>query len=88
MKSKSTYTLIMDKDITDFFVSLIESNGAIDVAEAEFKRIVADDDELREQYKQWCDDTGTTERHGFSDFAAEYMENHDAIWDSLNDYDE
>ena len=49
----------MDKDITEYFVSLIESSGAIDVAEAEFKRIVADDNDLRELYRQWCADMGT-----------------------------
>ena len=88
MKSKQTYTLIMDKDISEYFVSLIESSGAIDVAEAEFKRIVADDNDLRELYRQWCADTGTSERHGFSDFATEYMENREEVWNSLNDYDE
>ena len=78
----------MDKDITEYFVSLIESSGAIDVAEAEFKRIVADDNDLRELYSQWCADTGTSERHGFFDFATEYMENREEVWNSLNDYDE
>lgn len=78
----------MDKDITEYFVSLIESSGAIDVAEAEFKRIVADDNDLRELYRQWCADTGTSERYGFSDFATEYMENREEVWNSLNDYDE
>lgn len=78
----------MDKDITEYFVSLIESSGAIDVAEAEFKRIVADDNDLRELYRQWCADTGTSERHGFSNFATEYMENREEVWNSLNDYDE
>lgn len=78
----------MDKDITEYFVSLIESSGAIDVAEAEFKRIVADDNDLRELYRQWCADTGTSERHGFSDFATEYMGNREEVWNSLNDYDE
>ena len=78
----------MDKDITEYFVSLIESSGAIDVAEAEFKRIVADDNDLRELYRQWCAAMGTSERHGFADFATEYMENREEVWNSLNDYDE
>lgn len=73
-------------DITDFFVSLITSHGSIDVAEAEFKRLVAEDNELRAQYRAWCEESGTTERHGFGDFAQEYLEGRESKWDILDEY--
>ncbi|MDO5395732.1 MAG: hypothetical protein Q4F07_07190 [Bacteroidales bacterium] len=75
-------------DITEFFISLIDTHRSIDVAEAEFKRIVADDDDLQQQYKDWCDENGFSIRNGFSDFAEDYLEKCDSIWDSLNDYDD
>lgn len=75
-------------DITEFFISLIDTHRSIDVAEAEFKRIVADDADLQQQYKDWCDENGFSIRNGFSDFAEDYLEKCDSIWDSLNDYDD
>lgn len=75
-------------DITDFFKSLIQQHRSIDIAEAEFKRMIADDDELHEEYRQWCTENGSSEKQGFFDFCEEYMESQDSIWESLNDYDE
>ncbi len=76
------------EDITDFFVSIIEQSHSIDIAEAEFKRILEDDNELREQYRQWCDQEGSTEKNGFMDFCEEYMADRNDVWNTLNDYDE
>lgn len=75
-------------NITDLFESIIEQSGAIDIAIAEFKRMIADDSELRAEYKEWCEETGTTERNGFADFADEYVASREEKWDSLTDYDE
>ncbi len=75
-----------DNDITQFFISLIESHGSLDVAEAEFKRIIADDPELKNAYKQWCEETGVSERHGFSDFGEEFLESRESKWDVLDEY--
>jgi hypothetical protein len=77
-----------DSELTNYIVSLIETNGSIDVAEAEFKRIMADDHDLRDQYREWCDENGYTPRRGFMQFAEEYNESREAVWDSLSDYDE
>ncbi len=74
------------KDITQFFISLIEAHGSLDVAEAEFKRIVADDNELQAQYSEWCEENSYSERRGFSDFCEEYLEGRESIWDVLNEY--
>lgn len=76
------------EDITVFFIQLIEQSKSIDIAEAEFKRILASDPDLQEEYTEWCSDTGVTERYGFRDFCEEYKENQDDIWDQLRDYDE
>ncbi len=77
-----------NSELTNYIISLIETNGSIDVAEAEFRRILADDHELRDQYREWCDEYGYSPRRGFVEFAEEYNESREAVWDSLNDYDE
>lgn len=75
-------------DITEYFNSLISQTGSIDMAEAEFKRAIAEDNELHTIYREWCHENGSSERNGFIDFCDEYMESQDSKWDSLNDYDE
>jgi hypothetical protein len=75
-------------DITEVFEEVIQQTGSIDVAESEFKKMIGEDDELRQLYREWCQEVGSTERNGFSDFCDEYLELRNAVWDSLdNDYD-
>lgn len=73
------------ENITDLFEQILHHNQAVDQAEAEFKRMIADDDELHEQYREWCDETGHTERRGFLDYAEEYIANQNSVWDTLSD---
>lgn len=75
-------------DITEYFTELIENSRSIDVAESEFKRIVADDNALREVYKQWCADNGYTTRRGFAEYADQYVERHQEIWETLSNTDD
>lgn len=75
-------------DLTEYFDSLLQQTGSIDMAEAEFKRAIADDSELHACYREWCHENGSSERHGFLDYCEEYMQSQDSRWDSLNDYDD
>lgn len=75
-------------DITELFESLLAEHDSIDIAEAEFKRLIAEDSGLKEMYSDWCEAVGSTEKHGFFDFAEEYKDSCDSVWDSLTDYDE
>ena len=59
-------------DITEYFNSLISQTGSIDMAEAEFKRAIAEDNELHTIYREWCHENGSSERNGFLDFCDEY----------------
>ncbi len=76
------------EDITDYFVEILNQNHSVDIAEAEFKRAIAEDDELHEQYRQWCREVGNTEKRGFLDFCEEYLATQNSVWDSLSDYDD
>jgi hypothetical protein len=76
------------ENLTDYFVSIIQHSGSIDIAEAEFKKTIANDKELKHQYKEWCLETGASEKHGFLDFCDEYIDSQNSIWDSLSEYDD
>ncbi len=77
------------QDITEVFRLVIRQAGSIDMAEAEFKKMMGEDDELHKSYRQWCHEVGSSERRGFLDFCEEYLDNQDSIWDTLdNDYDQ
>lgn len=74
----------MDELLTTF-EQVLKANVSVDIAESEFKRMLADDDELHEAYHEWCVENGHTERHGFLDWAEEYIANQNSVWDTLND---
>lgn len=76
------------ENITDIFIDLIQQHPSIDIAESEFKRLMADDAELHTLYRQWCREVGSSEKRGFLDFCDEYLDGRNEIWDSLSDYDD
>lgn len=78
----------MENDIVQFFTDIIQQSGSYDIARAEFFRIIADDSELRSQYRDWCEENGYSERNGFDEFVEAHIDNRDSVWDSLNDFDE
>ncbi|MDE6437529.1 MAG: hypothetical protein K2K69_08495, partial [Muribaculaceae bacterium] len=75
------------EDLIEFFITILKQSDSVDIAEAEFKRQLVDDAELRRQYREYCRENGTSEKRGFLDFCEEYVENQDSIWESLSDYD-
>ncbi len=75
-------------DITDIFLHIIRQYGSVDIADAEFKKMIHEDPELREQYKEWCSAVGSSEKMGFLDYCDEYLDSQESIYDTLNDYDE
>ncbi|MDE6120226.1 MAG: hypothetical protein K2F63_00395 [Muribaculaceae bacterium] len=76
------------EDIRDIFISIIKQSDSIDIAEAEFKRFLVDDESLRKLYREYCREIGSSEKSGFLDFCEEYLQGQDTIWESLSDYDE
>lgn len=78
----------MSSDINEFFVKLLRQSGSVDIARAEFKRMIADDDELKEMYASWCEETGHNVKDGFDNFCEEFMDSQQSIWESFNDFDE
>lgn len=76
-------------DITEIFINYLEQFGSADMAEFEFKKAIHADSELRNLYRTWCDEVGSTEKNGFFDFSDEYLAEQNDVWQNLNnDYDE
>jgi len=75
-------------EMTQLFEDLLRTYGSVDIAEAEFKHLIDEDSELHADYRLWCEENGYTEKRGFLDFADEYLDSQQSIWDVLSDYDE
>ena len=72
-------------DITDLFNDMLKHYGSTDIAEAEFKKMIHEDPELRASYRQWCNEVGSSEKRGFLDYCEEYFDSQDSIWENLKD---
>lgn len=69
-------------------MKIISQAGSIDMAEAELKKRIGEDEQLHRLYREWCREVGSSERRGFLDFCDEYLDRQDSIWDTLeNDFD-
>lgn len=55
-------------EITDLFDRLLQHCGSADIAEAEFKKLIHEDPELKAAYREWCDEVGSSEKKGFLDY--------------------
>ena len=75
-------------DITHLFNSLLQQYDSIDIANSEFKKLLHEDEALKEEYSEWCHAVGSTEKKGFLDYCEEYISSQNSIRDSLQDYDE
>lgn len=75
------------EEIQELFVSLINQHGSLDIAEAEFRRMLVDEPDMKRRYREYCRLVGSSERNGFKDFCDEYMEGQDEVWGSLRDPD-
>lgn len=74
-------------DITDIFLQVIGQYGSVDIADAEFKKMIHENPELRSEYREWCDAVGSTEKNGFLDYCEEYLADQSSIYDTLADDD-
>ena len=76
------------KDITDIIIDVLQQAGSVDMAEAEFKKMIGVDEDLHKAYREWCHEVGNNERNGFVDFCEEYLSDREEVWDNLSDFDE
>ena len=74
-------------DITEVFLQVIGQYGSVDIADAEFKKMIHEDAELRSEYREWCDAVNKKKKNGFLDYCEEYLDNQSSIYDTLKDDD-
>lgn len=77
----------MKNTIVPLIENILSQAPMLDDAEAEFKRMIGEDPDLRRAYRDWCHEMGYTERNGFRDYCQEYLDGQNEIWDYLTDYD-
>ncbi|MDE6264956.1 MAG: hypothetical protein K2M11_07405 [Paramuribaculum sp.] len=75
-------------DIVEIFNQYLSQYDSIDIAESEFKKNLHEDSELRKAYREWCHNVGSSEHRGFTDYAEEYLDSQNDVWNTLNDFDE
>jgi len=76
------------ENITEVFDRYLAQYGSVDIAEAEFKKNLHEDADLKAAYHEWCEEVGSSEKRGFLDYCEEYFDSQKDIWDTLSDYDD
>lgn len=74
------------EDITVFFEEILSTHGSLDFAEDAFKKLRAEDPVLRRRYREWCQENGYSERHGFTEYCSQLLDRQQEAFDSLDDY--
>lgn len=75
-------------DIVDLFHEILTHSGSVDIAEAEFKRMIHEDPDLRARYRDYCHEVGSSEKRGFLDYCEEYLDSQESIWDDLKEFED
>lgn len=74
-------------DIIEVFQHYIHAMPSVSEAEVEFKHAMDEDSELRQAYRDWCHETGSSFKNGFRDYCDEYIDDRNSVWDTLTDID-
>ena len=72
-------------DISDILRALLDQHVLVSDADREFAKMLAEDEELKVDYDDWCVANGYDEKTGYQDFFDEIIESRDSIWENLNE---
>jgi len=75
-------------EITEIFDTVLRQQQSLDVAESEFRRMLVDDENLRQTYRRWCAEQDTSEKRGFIDYCRQRIEEEESCWESLASHDD
>ena len=73
-------------DISDLLRELLDRYSNTGELDREFRRMLRDDPDLRDEYEVWCDDHGYKTSTGFRDFIDEIVESQDSFWDTYHEF--
>jgi len=78
--------LLTMNDISELLRSLLDKHGNTDQLDAEFLMLIQSDDELKREYKMWCNAHGYSKREGYRNYIDELVESQDSIWDNYKEF--
>lgn len=70
-------------DVEELLVDIIKKYPEVELAEAQFLSLLEADEELKENFTEWCMSKGYNERKAFLIFYQDYISREDTIWDSI-----
>ncbi len=70
-------------DLEEMLVDIIKKYPGMEEAAAQFNALLDDDEELKDNFSEWCVSKGYHEKKAFVQFYQEYMAREDTIWDSI-----
>lgn len=74
---------MINLEITELFEVLIKKYSNIEDAQKALREQLTASERLADEYYEWCQAAGYSEKKGFAAFYEEYMEHQDSIWDSI-----
>lgn len=72
-------------DIAEILRALLDQYSRLSEVDREFVDMMDNDPQLREDYKQWCDEYGYDVKTGYQDFLDELLANRDEIWETMDE---
>ncbi len=72
-------------DIADILRTLLDRNSRASEAEREFREMMREDKNLKQDYKDWCEEQGYDIKSGYQDYIDELIESRDSIWDDIDE---
>ena len=72
-------------DIAEILRALLDQYSRLSEVDREFVDMMDNDPQLREDYKQWCDEYGYDVKTGYQDFLDELLVNRDEIWETMDE---
>lgn len=72
-------------DISEILRTLLDQYSRLSEVDHEFVNMMNNDPQLREDYKQWCEEYGYDTKTGYQDFLDEQMQDRDEFWEALSE---
>lgn len=73
-------------DISELLRELLDRFSNTPELDQEFERMRRLDEELEQDYVNWCEDNGYSVKDGYRDFLNEIIESQDSYWDNYQEY--
>lgn len=72
-------------DITEILRTLLDQHSQVTIVDREFERMLANDEDLKQDYKDWCEENGYELKSGYQEYLDELIESRDSLWeDAIN----